>query len=592
MKSIPLLVLAIFCYLLPIAQTSSVLTRGPYLQMGNQTAVTLRWRTDVATDSKFEAGTTFGNYSISASNNTATTEHEVRLTGLTAATKYYYRFGSSTQVLQSGSDNFFHTAPDATSTAKTRIAVFGDCGRNENNFQTGSLNSYLQFVNGNPSELLLIVGDNAYNNGLDAEYQTNFFNVYSPNILKNHVLFPAPGNHEYGKTSQKLRDIAYYKIFTMPTAAECGGVASGTESFYSYNWGNIHFISLDSYGEEADNTRLYDTLGPQVTWVKKDLAANKQKWTIAYWHHPPFSMGSNNSDTIPELINIRQNFIRIMERHGVDLIICGHSHDYERSYLLNNYYGTEASFNPGTHAVSTSSGKYDGTANSCPYITTGSGNKGVVYVVSGSSGADGIVQPGYPHNAMPFSIDDGGMFYLEVEDKRLDAKFIRKDGVIADKFTIMHDVNKTTNSVIAAGNSITLTASWKGTYSWSNGATTQSISVAPTTNTTYSVSDGKNCLTDVFNITASTVNALPDPAFGTELFFAPNIVKRGQSIELKSSSNLKQQAYISDNNGHTINTIEFSGNTFIETQKLAAGMYFLSVKGKKKTHTQKFIVID
>jgi acid phosphatase type 7 len=147
------------------------------------------------------------------------------------------------------------------------------------------------------------------------------------------VLFPTPGNHDYYSATQSSRSHTYYNIFTMPTAGESGGIASGTEAWYSYDWGNIHFLSLDSYGTESpNNSRLYDTTGPQVNWIKNDLAANNKKWTVAYWHHPPYTMGSHNSDTESELVNIRQNFIRILERYGVDLILCGHSHDYERPY--------------------------------------------------------------------------------------------------------------------------------------------------------------------------------------------------------------------------------------------------------------------
>jgi hypothetical protein len=66
-------------------------------------------------------------------------------------------------------------------------------------------------------------------------------------------------------------------------AGQAGGVASNTEAFYSYNYGNIHFVSLDSYGWETGNTRLYDTLGPQMVWLKQDLAANTQPWTVVYF---------------------------------------------------------------------------------------------------------------------------------------------------------------------------------------------------------------------------------------------------------------------------------------------------------------------
>jgi hypothetical protein len=351
---------------------------------------------------------------------------------------------------------------------------------------------------------LLLLGDNAYNRGTDSEYQVNYFNIYSPNILKNHQLFPSPGNHDYANTADRQKDhkIPYYSIFSTPSIAQCGGIASGTKAYYSWNWGNIHFLSLDSYGEENNGTtRLYDTLGAQVKWIKHDLAANKKPWVIAYWHHPPYTMGSHNSDMEKDLVGIRQNFIRILERMGVDLIICGHSHNYERSLLLNGHYGNEAKFDTATQAKSTSSAKYDGSFNSCPYLTTTGANHGTVYVVAGSSGASGGVNAGYPHNAMPFSVNDGGMFYLEVEDNRLDAKFIRRTGEVWDKFTIIKNAAKARTISLKPGTSVLLTASWPGNYNWSSGETSKTISVKPVTDTEYTVHDTENCVAETFTVT-------------------------------------------------------------------------------------------
>jgi methionine-rich copper-binding protein CopC len=578
---------------------AALLTRGPYLNMGNGTEITVRWRTDVATNSRVELGTSFGTYPIIINDATSTTEHEVRVTGLTPDTKYFYRFGSSVQVLQAGNDNYFTTQPPAGTTRKMRFAVFGDCGRNDNSFQSGSLSSYLSFVGSNPAEALLLLGDNAYNSGTDAEYQSNYFNIYSSNILKNHQLFPAPGNHEYANsaTLQDNHNIPYYSIFTMPNNAQCGGVASGTEAYYSWDWGNIHFLSLDSYGEEnGGTTRLYDTLGAQAVWVKQDLAANTKPWIVAYWHHPPYSMGSHNSDTESELINMRQNFIRILERLGVDLILCGHSHDYERSYLLNGYYGNEASFNSAVHALTTSSGKYDASANSCTYKTVSGQNHGTVYVVSGSAGADGGVQSGYPHNAMPWSVDDGGMLYFEVEDNRLDAKFIRRTGVVSDQFTIMKNVNTTTNLNIPPGTPTQLTASWVGTYNWNTGATTRSITVSPTTNTTYTVSDNLSCVTDVFNITMAggiTRSAnQPEEIRISKLQVQPTLIRKGQLLNIRSEDNIPVSVTISDINGRRISSYKFTTALAVETSKLQPGVYIVRTTGTKYPVTQKFVVTD
>ncbi|MFM7839266.1 MAG: metallophosphoesterase, partial [Chitinophagaceae bacterium] len=498
-------------------------------------------------------------------------------------------------------DNFIVTAPPAATNRKVRVAVFGDCGRNDNSYQNLTLSAYLNYVGANPAELMLLLGDNAYNNGTDAEYQSNFFNIYSGSILKNHALFPAPGNHDYANTAARQADknVPYYANFTLPAAAQCGGVASATECYYSYDWGNIHFLSLDSYGTETGSAlRLYDTTGPQVTWIKQDLAANTKKWTIAYWHHPPYTMGSHNSDTETELVKMRQNFIRILENAGVDMILCGHSHDYERSYLLKNYTANESSFSLPQHAVNTSSGKYDNTTNSCAYVTQGGKvNHGTVYVVAGSAGASGGVQAGYPHNALPFAINDGGMFYFEVDDNRLDAKFIRKDGVLYDQFTLMKDAGVTQTVSVTAGQPITLTASWKGTYVWNTGATTRSITVSPSVTTVYTCSDGFSCLTDqlTVNVTGGAV-AKPVTAVteskGQGLTVYPIPVHRGQRLHITSGSLEKGWVELVSATGQILSRKLLMGNAELSTQDLRPGLYFLRYTEGQQTFSKRIVISE
>jgi predicted phosphodiesterase len=498
------------------------LTRSPYLQRGTQSEITIRWRTGTPSDSRVEVGTSPGVYTQTVDDLALTTEHIVRVTGLNADTKYYYRIGTTTQVLQGNTDNFFTTVPQE-GTRKVRIAAFGDCGRNENNFQANTLTRYRNYLSANgidAADAWILLGDNAYNSGTENEFNTNFFNIYGPTILKNHKLYPAPGNHDYGSVNLETKVGPYYNLFTMPTQGEGGGVPSNTPAFYSYDIGDVHFLSLDSYGTEA-NKKMYDTTGAQVAWIKADLAANTKKWVVAYWHHPPYTKGSHNSDTETDLVAIRENFIRILERNGVDLIICGHSHDYERSYLLKGYYKAnpgdaqvnENNFNPLTHTASTSSAKYDGSANSCPYIYKhGNNHHGTVYIVSGNAGADGGVQGGYPHDAFPYSDQNfGGMFYFEADSNRLDAKYIRSDGAIGDNFTIMKGVNVADTFFIISGNQVTLNASWGGNYAWSTTATTRTITVTPAEGlTNYSVVDNLGCLKDSFavyaNVCAGNVN--------------------------------------------------------------------------------------
>ncbi|MBS1734204.1 MAG: metallophosphoesterase [Bacteroidetes bacterium] len=503
-------------------------TRGPYLQMANQNAVTIRWRTAAACNSVVSWGTTYGSYTNTLDSPTVTTEHIVRISGLAADTKYYYTIGSSIQTFQWGTDNYVLTMPASNSTRKLRFLALGDCGNASAN-QVDTKNAFLNYIGNNEVDALITLGDNAYSSGLDNEFQLEFFDIYKNDLLKNKKLFTAPGNHDYGNSNANtgVRNNAYYSNFSIPFAGECGGTVSGTPAYYSFDVGNVHFVSLDSYGrEDANTTKLYDTSGTQCSWLKNDLAANTKRWTVVYFHHPPYTKTSHNSDYLAgagelDLVAVRERFIRILERYGVDLVLCGHSHGYERSYLLKNYYNTyaspldESAFNITTHTATgnNQNAKYDNSASSCPYAyNSGKFNHGSVYVVSGSAGQIGGSSPGYPHNAMYYSNNtEGGCFYFEVDSNRLDAKFISYTGtgasvspVVRDRFTIFKDVNKTYNLVSALNVPSTLTASWRGTYLWPNNsnAATQSVVVNNTASGTYTytVRDANTCLQDVFNI--------------------------------------------------------------------------------------------
>jgi hypothetical protein len=575
-----------------------VLVRGPFLQKGSQTAMSIKWRTDIATESKVEVGTLLGNYPLVKSTTAKTTDHEVRIDGLLPQTKYYYRIGNATHVLQTGASNFFHTAPADTSKAKVRVAIFGDCGKDSNGNRTGTLNSYLNYTGNTTAELLLLLGDNAYEDGTEADYQQEFFAPYGGNILKNHVLFPAPGNHDYHLVPLTSRDQSgYYTSFSMPTQGESGGIPSNSKAYYSFDWGNIHFVSLDSYGiEPADNTKLYDTLGVQVQWLKQDLAANTKKWTILYWHHPPHSMGSHNSDTEGDMRRLRDNFIRIIERYGVDLVFSGHSHDYERSYLLDRFYGPELTFDPAVHTKSTSSAQYDGSTNSCPYVTTsGTANHGTVYVVAGSAGNSGTVELGYPHNALPFAVNDGGMVYLEVEDNRLDSKMLRKDGTVFDQFTIMKDVNTSKILTTTSSQPITLSASWVGEYAWSTGEITRSITVNPANSSIYQVIDPKNCLTDVFTVNVDAISSINSPSLNQDdesLRVYPNPVQRGTNLNVTSTWAEPIEVFVTDMAGRILLIQTLKGNAYLNTSALPGGMYILSTTSNKPSKKHKFIVVE
>lgn len=487
------------------------LIRGPYLQVATSNSIIIRWRTNAMTRSVVSYGATAGTLTQTAQDPALTFEHKVKLTGLQPRTKYYYSIGGGLgDTLQQGSDNYFVTLPEPGTEGTYRIGVFGDCGNNSTN-QRSVRDQVQSYLKDKPMDAWILLGDNAYSSGTDPEFQEKFFNIYKDDLLKKYPLYPSPGNHDYNDfyefkaTAQQTHDIAYYQNFSMPVNGEAGGVASGTQAFYSYDIGNVHFLSLDSYGKEDNETRMYDTAGAQVQWIKKDLEAfrnTKRGWVIAYWHHPPYTMGSHNSDKEGDLVKIRENFIRILERYGVDLIVCGHSHLYERSRLMHDHFGMEATFNAAQHNLSASSALYDGSANSCPYIKDSS-NRGTMYVVTGSAGAMGRRQETYPHDAMYYSYNElGGASMIEVNENRLELKWICSDGQIRDHFVMMKDVNKNSVITIKKGESVELKASFIGTYKWTNStAGSRSITVKPTARKTiYEVRDAFSCVKDRFEV--------------------------------------------------------------------------------------------
>ena len=179
-----------------------------------------------------------------------------------------------------------------------------------------------------------MLGDNAYENGTDAEYQAAVFDMY-PAMLRAAVLWPTLGNHDGAPPTPPTRTGPYYDIFTLPTAARPAALASGTEAYYSFDYGNIHFICLESFETNRSADGADADLAAAAIWRPPT-----QPWIIAFWHHPPYTKGSHDSDVEIESVEMRQNALPILEAAGVDLVLTGHSHSYERSFLIDGHYGT------------------------------------------------------------------------------------------------------------------------------------------------------------------------------------------------------------------------------------------------------------
>jgi hypothetical protein len=406
------------------------LARGPYLQCGTRSNIVVCWRTDRMTNSVVRFGRSASALNWEVRNAAEVKDHFVTLTNLAPDTQYFYAIGAADTNLAAGADFFFITAPSAPK--PTRIWAMGDFGTT-GLFGNGALavrDAYRNFAGSRYTDLWLMLGDNAYSYGRDDDYQRAVFDVY-PEMLRRTVAWSTIGNHEtYG--SNTLGQIAYYDIFKFPSGGQAGGIASGTIHYYSFDYGNIHLVCLDS--ELSDQTAS----GPMATWLQEDLAANSKEWLIAFWHSPPYSKGSHDSDsdidTDGHLRNMREVFVPILEAYGVDLVLCGHSHNYERSYLMDGHYGKSWTLQP-TMLKDAGSGQPE---ESGAYLKSSSGpgaNLGAVYVVAGSAGF-ATFQVGR-HPAMYAALLRTGSLVVDVNGSRLDGMFLRETGAIDDHFTIL-----------------------------------------------------------------------------------------------------------------------------------------------------------
>jgi hypothetical protein len=193
------------------------------------------------------------------------------------------------------------TAPLPASGIPVRFVVLGDSGNGSEDQR-----AVLRQIWTVPQDLVIHTGDLAYDHGTRAEIEANFFGVYE-SLLRVVPVFPTSGNHEY----QTEGAAPYREAFVLP---ENGG-PDGRERWYSFDYGDVHFVALDT--ERSGRA--------QAAWLDADLAANRLPWTVVYLHKPPYSAGVRGGDAA-----VRAHFVPLFEKHRVPLVLAGHEHHYER----------------------------------------------------------------------------------------------------------------------------------------------------------------------------------------------------------------------------------------------------------------------
>ncbi len=201
-----------------------------------------------------------------------------------------------------------------------RFAVAGDVGTGSDiEYRTaeGVFNrSEAQAFNG-----LILLGDNVYPSGDPARLPDTVFEPFSGVLDAGTSLLPVLGNHDVRDGNRE----GHMAALDMPGP------------WYEERFGDTHFFGLDS-------TRSTDL--QQREWFESAISSSDARWKIVAMHHPPFSAGRRGSDEL-----IRKLYVPLFAEHGVQLVLAGHSHDYQRSQVVDGV----------TYIVSGAAAKKNGT---------------------------------------------------------------------------------------------------------------------------------------------------------------------------------------------------------------------------------------
>jgi acid phosphatase type 7 len=230
--------------------------------------------------------------------------HVVALAGLDPCSTYHYRVGG---VGESSSKGSLRTAPVGED-SRFRFAVVGDSGSGgKGQLAVAALLGCLE------PDLVLHTGDVVYPAGQERHYNRRFFAPYR-NLIKTVPVFPVLGNHDVMRGD----GTAFLENFHPPLESP-----RGTKRYYSFDWGNTHFVALDSelyHGDRGSDPER------QKDFLEQDLAASRKRWKIAFLHRSPYGSSRHGGDG-----RVREDLEPLFARHAVDLVFSGHDHVYERT---------------------------------------------------------------------------------------------------------------------------------------------------------------------------------------------------------------------------------------------------------------------
>jgi len=361
------------------------LERWPYLGLTATDGMTVAWGGPFdATEGRLVWGPdgTYGSSAVAEVSNVPGSVGEqialfsARATGLQPNTEYCYGVEVGGVLVASGLR--FHTRP-VHPDAPVRFTALGDFGAGtEDQVRVATeMTGWLD-----DADLWMTLGDNAYSSGLWHEWQDNVFEPHREQLHRVPA-YLVPGNHDW---NDDLGLEPYFGNWFLP----------GAENYWSFDYGPVHFVGLDS-----EMGILETGPGSMVEWLEADLAAADKPWTIAIWHHPVLT---GHDDRVGHLLMILRA-IPVLQEHGVDLVLVGHDHFYQRFQRLRFEEGV---------AVADPAG--------FGYVISGGGGRGLYDVE--------------PHELDVARFERHHFLFVEADRTRSRGRAIADDGEVLDEFEI------------------------------------------------------------------------------------------------------------------------------------------------------------
>ncbi len=385
----------------------------PYVQNLQDDGITIMWETVYPTYGKVLYGKD-GNFDKIASEDAiASTMHEITLVGLKQNETYQYKV----ECFNIGSvEQTFKTKKSKD--APIKFLVYGD-----NRSYPKVHENLVKMMAKENADLILNVGDVVTTGSNQMEWVDEYF--YPLRHVSGSIpTYISIGNHEYGGYWGKRVVPPFEKYVNNPLNS-----TGSTEYFYSVDYGNTHFIFIDPNKAELPEGHGLAVGSQQYNWFVEDLKKAKEtsEWIMVFMHQPPYSEAWSGGPYDGETA-LRKDVVPIMEANEVDIVLSGHTHDYERGLPHPPY-------DPAT-----------GKGNNAAYIITG----------GGGSNLDNhkyfeweqLDYPDHPATLESNETDEGEYYeyhYVVVEIDGKNLKFTARkmngdgsDGGILDEFELKH----------------------------------------------------------------------------------------------------------------------------------------------------------